>query len=173
MATKKDRLTTLSQAGTITVASLAATDLASSGFGTDADDDGIIVSARIIATISADDGGLQDISSALVGIADDTLTNAEAEEKIEAVPGSARDVPSIEQSARYSRVLGQFEDQYGQSTFSWHGRFDSGWIKVLLPFHEDYTTIMRIFVYNMGAGAFDAQTSVRHFTQVRVRYDND
>ncbi len=166
----KEKLTTLTQASTISVASLAATDLVASSFGSDVDQDGMLVTARFMGSIFTDTGGVRDIANAVFGIAQPGISAADAELSIEAVPDDIYDFIEVERAGRYVRPLTMFGPAFGDATSGYGANFDTGWIKVLLDFHSDLTTMMVLWIYNIGTGAFDADTAVRTFTQARVRW---
>ncbi len=170
MADKHNDLVTLSQASSITVASLAATDLVSTGFGADTEQDGRTIFARIIAGMESDVGGISDHARALVGVSSQPYSAALQEEAIEAVPDRRIDGIKTEQAGRFVRVLGPMMTPYGDPLGQYHSMFDSGWIKLNLEFFADMSTLFSIFVYNYDDSGFDAQTTFRMFTQARVRF---
>ena len=170
MAHRKDDLTTISQAGTIAAGGLAATDFVSTAFGSDIKQDGRVIMARFMVSITADSGGALDIADAVFRISSPELSATQGEEAIEAVPDRRHDTTFSERAGRYVRPMGLFRPPGGDATSGYASNLDTEWFKVMTEFFADITTILNMWIYNMGTGAFDAQTTVRWFGQLRVKF---
>lgn len=166
----KTEMSNISQTFAISVASLGTLDVASTGVGSDIQQDGVVVSARFFGLMTSDPGGIEDHATVVHGYSQSELTAAEIEEALEATPTGQKDVPAVEHAGRYARVLGKMDNPYGDGVNGYFSNFDTGWVKVVSEFHSEDNTILRYFVYNLSSGALDADTIFRVFAQLRVRW---
>ncbi len=168
----KEKLALVSAFAAPAVATLASHDVASASIGPAPGKDGTVITARFICRFAGPASDLIEVSDCLFGLAPAGYSAAEIEEALEAAPTNMRDIPGIEQGARYVRSFSQKDMYtYGDATNGFIGSIDTGWIKVISEFSDSDTQMLNVWAYNLGTASMNAGAIARIWCQMRVRYE--